>query len=205
MATQATARESILALQAQGKGYHEIGRIVGRNDSLIRQIALGKKPGNNLAGALNQVARGERPEAPPRRTVAGGKEARTRRPTVKLADGGEAHKYRGAKAARRELERAAAQDKTVKVYANARSKTRTVTRGSRKGQPLKVRVRIGGDDGIKARELLNRMGTSGGAGSQFAGVAGEEDGSTGEDDYYADLEDFDIVEYDDSAGGEEAA
>ena len=106
--------------------------------------------------------------------------------------------------AKRELERAAAQDKTVKVYANVRSKTRTVTRGSRQWQPLKVRVRIGGDDGIKARELLAQMNASGGGtGSQFAAAAGDEDGSVGEDDYYADLEDFDIVEY--GQGGDKAA
>ena len=89
------SREDIAALHARGWTNEAIGRAVGRDSSLIHQIAVGKKPGRNLAPALDalrasgtagpKVARqapsvaGRLPEAP-RRTRASGQPARVREP-----------------------------------------------------------------------------------------------------------------------------
>lgn len=52
----ANAQSLINKLKAGGLSYSEIGRRVGRDSSLISQIARGKKPGKNLEGALDAIA-----------------------------------------------------------------------------------------------------------------------------------------------------
>jgi hypothetical protein len=47
-----SARDEIQALLSAGLTKRDIGRAVGRNDSLIGQIARGAKPGRNLEAAL---------------------------------------------------------------------------------------------------------------------------------------------------------
>jgi hypothetical protein len=81
-------------LRRLGVNYQAIGEAVGRNRSLIRQVGIGAKPGNNLRDALAELrdrlaalAPGERTRAsaaapvtaaPARRTTASGREARLR-------------------------------------------------------------------------------------------------------------------------------
>ena len=86
-----SSREDITALHALGWTNAAIGRAVGRDSSLIHQIATGKKPGANLAPTLDalrasgltgpktarQVPNVRLPEAP-RRTRASGQPARVR-------------------------------------------------------------------------------------------------------------------------------
>ena len=75
-----------------GLNYADIGGALGRNRSLIRQVGIGAKPGNNLREALaelrERLAGGgditymrthESVTAPPRRQTAEGRPARTRR------------------------------------------------------------------------------------------------------------------------------
>ncbi len=88
-----SSRDDIAALHARGWTDAAIGRAVGRDSSLIHQIALGKKPGRNLSPALDALnARGvagptSAREAPavagrlpdaPRRQRASGQPARVR-------------------------------------------------------------------------------------------------------------------------------
>ena len=88
-----SSREDIAALHARGWTDSAIGRAVGRDSSLIHQIAVGKKPGNNLAPALDALKAGGAPgpktarQAPavagplpeaPRRVRASGQPARVR-------------------------------------------------------------------------------------------------------------------------------
>lgn len=70
-----SARTSILALRQRGMSDAAIGRAIGRDSSLIGQIARGKKPGANLAGALNTLDRGGKVTAPERRKNKAGREA----------------------------------------------------------------------------------------------------------------------------------
>jgi hypothetical protein len=51
----ASAQETIKKLKADGMSYSEIGRKLGRDSSLISQIARGKKKGANLEGALDAI------------------------------------------------------------------------------------------------------------------------------------------------------
>lgn len=87
------SRDDIAALHARGWTDAAIGRAVGRDSSLIHQIAVGRKPGRNLGPALDALAArgvagpatsrqapavaGRLPEAP-RRTRASGQPARVR-------------------------------------------------------------------------------------------------------------------------------
>lgn len=84
-----TSQDLILALRAQGASMAAIGRSVGRDSSLISQIAAGKKPGANLYGALDSLTKAPNPldairyaapVAAPRRVRASGVQARTRTP-----------------------------------------------------------------------------------------------------------------------------
>lgn len=78
------SRDLIRALQERGYSQRQIARAIGRNDSLISQIARGKKPGGNLTDSLRELAR--RPgvsaapvaASPPRRTTRTGELARVR-------------------------------------------------------------------------------------------------------------------------------
>lgn len=85
------SQSAIRALHARGWTDTAIGRMVGRDSSLIHQISVGKKPGTNLAGSL-EALRGtglpgpksaktlpavRLPEAP-RRVRASGQEASVR-------------------------------------------------------------------------------------------------------------------------------
>ena len=69
----ATSQELILELRAQGFSNAEIGRRLGRDSSLIGQIAKGAKPGANLQQALTELASGGAVKTPPfRRTSSHG-------------------------------------------------------------------------------------------------------------------------------------
>lgn len=71
--------ELIAQLLANGYTYASIGRAIGRDRSLIRQVAVGSKPGRNLTESLAQLARGSSsPVAPPRRLSRSGEPARVR-------------------------------------------------------------------------------------------------------------------------------
>lgn len=78
------SRDLILSLRSQGYSNRAIARAIGRNDSLISQIARGIKPGGNLTESLRELSR--RPgvstdpvaAAPPRRTTRSGEVARVR-------------------------------------------------------------------------------------------------------------------------------
>lgn len=89
--------EIIRRLAASGVNYESIGQAVGRNRSLIRQVGIGAKPGNNLRDSLaalearlagaggeaaNRAARSAPVAAPARRTTSRGALAKVRRPTT---------------------------------------------------------------------------------------------------------------------------
>jgi hypothetical protein len=84
MATE--AQRLIAILSARGWNYHQIGKAVGRDASLMRQGALGRKPLNNLLpGLAHLVDTGKGPSAAlteqieaPRRQRASNGEAATR-------------------------------------------------------------------------------------------------------------------------------
>jgi hypothetical protein len=67
-----SSRASIERLKREGYSEAQIGRAVGRDSSLIGQIARGKKPGNNLSAALDNLASGRKVRAPARRKKASG-------------------------------------------------------------------------------------------------------------------------------------
>jgi len=75
----ATSTELINALIAQGYSRAAIGRAVGRDSSLIGQIAKGAKPGTNLNAALDQLLSTGEVQTPPfRRTTKAGTVAKVR-------------------------------------------------------------------------------------------------------------------------------
>lgn len=82
------SQDIIVRLHAEGMSYKAIGELIGRNDSLVGQIARGLKPGNNLTASLEAVERNRHGgnvavPAPERRKNAKGQEAQVRRPTGK--------------------------------------------------------------------------------------------------------------------------
>lgn len=100
MSTELSAAGAIIErLRGQGVSMESIGRAVGRNRSLIRQVGMGAKPGHNLTAPLEALERrlqgldgraanaearaaaGNVP-APARRTTAAGRPARTRAATT---------------------------------------------------------------------------------------------------------------------------
>lgn len=87
----------IRRLVESGANYESIGQAVGRNRSLIRQVGIGSKPGNNLRDALaaletrlagvapdrvNTAARTTTVAPPSRRQTSRGALARVRKPTT---------------------------------------------------------------------------------------------------------------------------
>ena len=70
--------ELIAQLIGQGYSYSTIGKGLGRDRSLIRQVAVGSKPGRNLTEALGQLTRGASTAEPPRRVASSGELARVR-------------------------------------------------------------------------------------------------------------------------------
>lgn len=87
-----TSQELIHELVSRGMSQRAIGVALGRNSSLISQVARGRKPGANLRDSLavlrEQLGDGKPPAKPPavpaptRRLTASGKPARVRRPTT---------------------------------------------------------------------------------------------------------------------------
>lgn len=86
--------ELVRELLAGGLNYADIGEALGRDRSLVRQVGVGAKPGNNLRDALaglrerlagvpaaesRRAARAATVPAPERRQTATGKPARVRR------------------------------------------------------------------------------------------------------------------------------
>lgn len=61
----ATSKDLISELRAQGFSNAEIGRRLGRDSSLIGQIARGSKPGRNLQQALTELVSGGEVKTPP--------------------------------------------------------------------------------------------------------------------------------------------
>jgi hypothetical protein len=78
-AENAAARDLVNELHAGGMSYKEIGRRVGRDSSLISQIARGRPKGASLADALAKVQAGETSIEVPRRQTKAGTEAKVRR------------------------------------------------------------------------------------------------------------------------------
>lgn len=89
--------EIVRRLVEAGANYESIGQAVGRNRSLIRQVGIGSKPGNNLRDALaalesrlagvaperaNVAARSAAVAPPSRRQTSRGALAKVRRPTT---------------------------------------------------------------------------------------------------------------------------
>lgn len=89
--------EIIRRLVESGANYESIGQAVGRNRSLIRQVGIGSKPGNNLRDSLaalesrlagvapervNRTAREAAVAPPARRTTTRGTLAGVRKPTT---------------------------------------------------------------------------------------------------------------------------
>jgi hypothetical protein len=79
--------EIIRRLVESGANYQTIGQALGRNRSLVRQVAIGAKPGHNLRDSLQQLERrlaGEVVDvpAPARRETARHTLARVRRPVT---------------------------------------------------------------------------------------------------------------------------
>lgn len=82
-----TSGEIIRRLVESGQNYERIGQALGRNRSLVRQVAIGSKPGANLRESLEQLERrlaGQAVEVtPPKpRTTSRGTLARVRKPTT---------------------------------------------------------------------------------------------------------------------------
>jgi transcriptional regulator len=73
-----SSSESIAKLRASGQSFASIGRALGRDSSLISQIARGKKPGANLSKALNALASGKKIKAPERRKTKSGQTVKVR-------------------------------------------------------------------------------------------------------------------------------
>lgn len=76
----ANAKDTINKLKAGGMSYSEIGRKLGRDSSLISQIARGKKKGGNLESSLEDLAEKRATVREPARRVAkSGEPAKVRR------------------------------------------------------------------------------------------------------------------------------
>lgn len=72
------SQDLVHRLHRQGYSDTQIGAAINRDSSLIHQIDTGRKPGNNLAPSLRDMAEG-RPVTPPsRRLSASGQQARVR-------------------------------------------------------------------------------------------------------------------------------
>lgn len=77
--TNLSSTQHIQNLLAQGHSYASIGRAIGRDSSLIRQIGLGKKPGANLNQSLAELSSTGTVTTPPtRRTTRAGALAKVR-------------------------------------------------------------------------------------------------------------------------------
>lgn len=77
-ARERTAKEMIGALQSRGWSIRQIAHEVGRDPSLISQVAKGKKPGENLKPALEAMLSGRPVPEPERRIRQNGELARVR-------------------------------------------------------------------------------------------------------------------------------
>lgn len=82
-----SSRDLIIQLRGLGMSNRAIGAALSRNDSLISQIARGKKPGDNLESSLAALVRARQGEAvevpaPERRKNAAGRVAKVRRKTT---------------------------------------------------------------------------------------------------------------------------
>lgn len=94
MATESEGTRLVRALHARGWSDQRIGKELGRNSSLIKQVRDGKKPGNNLVPALRTLRRGRTLYAqPPRRTRKSGEPAETRRGRVRTPSGRYLHTF----------------------------------------------------------------------------------------------------------------
>lgn len=80
MSEQQSAAELIAALKADaGMSNREIGAVLGRDPSLVSQVARGKKPGSNLVAPLAELYRtGTVTQGPPRRRTKSGAPAMVR-------------------------------------------------------------------------------------------------------------------------------
>lgn len=81
------AQALVQSLKAGGLSYSEIARRVGRDSSLISQIARKGNKGASLVGALQQIQSGAKTVAVPRRTSQAGTAAKVRRGIEKIPGG----------------------------------------------------------------------------------------------------------------------
>lgn len=86
--------EIIRRLVEGGANYESIGQAVGRNRSLIRQVGIGSKPGNNLAESLAELERRLGSVPKPERNQAARSAPTTTRPTARTTRRGGLAKVR---------------------------------------------------------------------------------------------------------------
>lgn len=192
---------SIAALRAAGLTYADIGRAVGRDKSLIRQIETGRKPGENLRDALadvqtrlaaipaknaRQAAREAAPVVVARRTSASGREARVRRPVTVSGRSWQTSVLRrqaslgGAGGMLSPLRRAAADDREIAVtvtfaadvYVDSGSGKRTTP-----GRGGSVEMKLG-----QAEDVLDALDASGQTFADYIAQAAHEAGYIGQAD-----------------------
>lgn len=80
----AEAQTIVNSLRAGGMSYSEIGRRVGRDVSLISQIARKGNKGASLVESLKKVQAGEKQAPAPRRQTASGEQAKVRKGIEKV-------------------------------------------------------------------------------------------------------------------------
>lgn len=189
----APSADSISALRAAGLSMEAIGQAVGRNRSLIRQIGLGVKPGENLRvslealrrqveGAPDTRAAARAATVPPaaRRTTRAGGAARVRRPvtvsggswsTSTLKRQGASH---GAGGLVGPLERASRQGRSVAVtvaFTPAVTVLRDYGKRGRSGAGGVVDMKLG-----DAGAILADLQANGGTFSDYVLQAAAEEG-----------------------------
>ncbi len=172
------AQQLIARLQARGWSYHQLGQLVGRDSSLLRQGALGKKPLRNLLSALRQIeATSQGPELVhtlgsllvPRRQTRAGTPAAVRQRPERVGQGATpalhlATKH-GNKSILRVLAQAAREGKQVAITGTYRHVRRAHKSGGGRGRPRKgkgrreprAEVPLFQKGGYSAQALLDRI------------------------------------------------
>lgn len=96
----AQARELVRELKAGGMSYGEIGRRLGRNPSVVSQIARGAPKGAAYVGALREIQAGATKVNVERRKTAAGTEAKVRHRGVSTIPGTDNLSVRTSKTAK---------------------------------------------------------------------------------------------------------
>ena len=178
-----TSQASILQLREQGFTNTQIGRLVGRDSSLIKQISEGKKPGANLSEALAGFVGKPATEAKPvdvaRRLSKSGGPAKVRAGVHEAipgrADRIQINTEQGRKSQVNQIQRV---PKDAKVFLTVTvKKIRYVPDFTSDGTPLgedgtlkNKEVDLFANGGWSAGNLLQRIEAAGGDGAAFNAV-----------------------------------